>query len=142
VSTQVGRCPTLIGRAADVATIAQAAAQIAAGGRGAMVVVSGEAGVGKSRLASEAIRLAEVGGLRAMIGNCRSDDGGAYAPFVSAVRRRIRTSDDDELAHLFAPPATLAASLMPEIASAIDVPSVAPSFDDLAVASASSPARN
>jgi class 3 adenylate cyclase len=131
---RVGLCPTQIGRDQQVAAIGQACELIAAGGRGAMIVVSGEAGVGKSRLAAAARELADRRGLRVMVGECRTDDDGAYGPFVSALRRRIRTLDDDGLVELFAPPATLAAALVPEIAPVVGLPSTMPSFDDLAVA--------
>jgi predicted ATPase len=47
------RCPVFVGRDAELAALAEMFSR-AAGGRGACAVVIGEAGVGKTRLVSEA----------------------------------------------------------------------------------------
>jgi class 3 adenylate cyclase/tetratricopeptide (TPR) repeat protein len=61
----------LVGREAELASIARALEK-AAGGTGQVVAVIGEAGVGKSRLVAEAIRLATMRGLAVHIGEAQS----------------------------------------------------------------------
>ena len=61
------RCPVLVGRAAETAVLTAALAAVR-GGAGRAVFVSGEAGVGKSRLAREVV--AAAGELTAVVGRC------------------------------------------------------------------------
>jgi DNA-binding CsgD family transcriptional regulator len=71
-------CPVLIGRNAEVGTLTDALA--AAGeGRGAVVFVTGDAGVGKSRLATEAASLARSHGLCVLHG--RAVESSVPVPF-------------------------------------------------------------
>ncbi len=96
-----------------------------------MTLVSGQAGVGKSKLAAEALRLAEELGLGRLVGHCTSGATVPYAPFVTALRRRTRTLEPDALARLFDGPALLAAALLPEAAAAVGLPVGVPAQDDL-----------
>jgi class 3 adenylate cyclase/tetratricopeptide (TPR) repeat protein len=61
----------LVGRADELGVI-RALVEGAAAGRGAVLAVSGEPGIGKSRLAAEAVDLARRGGLSTHSGACRS----------------------------------------------------------------------
>jgi class 3 adenylate cyclase/tetratricopeptide (TPR) repeat protein len=63
--------PPLVGRADELAMI-RALVQEAAAGRGAVLGISGEPGIGKSRLATEAVDLARRRGLSTYTGACRS----------------------------------------------------------------------
>jgi class 3 adenylate cyclase/tetratricopeptide (TPR) repeat protein len=63
--------PPLIGRRAEVARL-WTLVEGAAAGRGAVLVISGEPGIGKSRLAAEAVDLARRRGLPTYSGACRS----------------------------------------------------------------------
>lgn len=64
----------LVGRATELATI-QAALDAAAVGRGALVLVTGEPGIGKTTLLSETARVAADRGARVLRGRCWDDDG-------------------------------------------------------------------
>ena len=89
------------------------------GGSGRIVLVSGPAGAGKSRMVAEASRLAAEGGLARLEGHASPDAGVPYACFVTAIRRRTRTMDETQLAELFAGPASLATALLPEVAATL-----------------------
>ncbi|MQA81808.1 MAG: AAA family ATPase [Streptosporangiales bacterium] len=80
-----------IGRAAERAALDDALARAVAG-QPRVVVVSGEAGVGKSRLVEQLAARAGDGGARVLLGTCvAAGPGGlALAPFIGALRRLIR----------------------------------------------------
>ncbi len=63
--------PPLIGRGAELAGI-RGLVERASTGRGAALAISGEPGIGKSRLATEAVHLARRRGLSTYSGACRS----------------------------------------------------------------------
>src|SRR6202453_2312093 len=121
-------CPVQIGREAEVAQLASNAQ------RRVMTLIVGEAGVGKSRLVSEAVRVAQELGLARFVGNCSATPTVPYAPFVSAIRRQTRTLDAAALAQLFEGPALLAAALLPETARALGLPKEAPEQEGLVAA--------
>lgn len=127
-------CPVQIGRERESAVIAEHCDVVVASGVGAMLLIAGEAGVGKSRLAAEALQLAESRGLGRLVGQCAADAGLPYGPFVTALRRRIRTLDDGELRELFGGSAMLATSLLPEVMPAVSSPVATPRPEDLFVA--------
>ncbi|MDE3065313.1 MAG: AAA family ATPase, partial [Acidobacteriota bacterium] len=118
-------CPVQVGRDAEVVTLARLCAQRTA------TLIGGEAGVGKSRLAAEALRLAAERGMVALVGHCTPEGTLPYAPFATALRRRTRTMERAELDGLFADAAFLSAALLPEVARAIGVPTEAPNQADL-----------
>jgi ATP/maltotriose-dependent transcriptional regulator MalT len=60
-------CPVLVGRASQVDTVARLCSQVQ-GGSGRTLLIAGEAGVGKSRLAGEAIAYAAAAGWVALRG--------------------------------------------------------------------------
>lgn len=60
------------------------------GGRGRLVVLSGEPGVGKTRLTEELGIEARRRGARVFVGNCYEAEGTApYSPFVEAIERAL-----------------------------------------------------
>ena len=81
-------CPVLVGRDAEVARL-QAAIERAAAGQPATVLVAGEAGIGKTRLVTEALGHATDLGAVALAGGCLDVGDGvlAYAPVVEALRQ-------------------------------------------------------
>src|SRR3954470_10152273 len=88
----------MVGRAAEVAVLA-AARELAARGRARFVLVSGEAGIGKTRLVRALAQRARADGWRILWGECVPAVAGElpYAPFVAALR--------DELGNRLAAPA-------------------------------------
>src|SRR5688572_33431231 len=82
------RSPVLIGRRAELATARQLLGH-AARGDGRTLLVTGEAGIGKSRLVAE-VRAAATGtGLRVLTGQA-IDGGGTYRPVAEALARPLR----------------------------------------------------
>jgi tetratricopeptide (TPR) repeat protein len=61
----------------------------AAGGEGQVLLISGEPGVGKSRLVRELVTQVQVGGDRALVGECYAESGTLYAPFAQMVRQAL-----------------------------------------------------
>jgi DNA-binding NarL/FixJ family response regulator len=79
-------CPVLIGRAADL-TALQALIEQAKRGEGQVALISGEAGIGKSRLVAEVKTTAAGQGFLLLQGNCfQADRAFPYAPFLDLLR--------------------------------------------------------
>jgi predicted ATPase len=80
-------CPVLVGRDAEIARL-RAALERTAAGEPATVLVAGEAGIGKTRLVTEAVGHATVLGAVVLSGGCLDVGDGvlAYAPVVEALR--------------------------------------------------------
>ncbi len=113
-----------VGRAAERATLADAWTAAQSGNR-RVVLVAGEPGAGKTRLASEFARVAHAEGALVLGGRCDEGMGVPYQPFVEALRWHIdHTSDDDLVAALGRWPGELT-RLVPEIADR--VPGATPS---------------
>jgi DNA-binding CsgD family transcriptional regulator/tetratricopeptide (TPR) repeat protein len=91
-------CPVLVGRDAEVARL-RAAIERAAAGQAATVLVAGEAGIGKTRLVTEAAGHAAGLGAVALAGGCLDIGDGvlAYAPMVEALRPLARLLGPAEL---------------------------------------------
>src|SRR3954470_17561910 len=86
--------PTLVGRATELSAMARAL-DGALAGTPIHQLVAGEAGVGKSRLVSEAAALATGRGIRVVVGGCADVGHGGvpYGPIVEALRTLVRTLD-------------------------------------------------
>ena len=78
-------CPVLVGRDEEVRHL-DAALGAAAAGRGAAVLITGEAGVGKSRLVRETARKAQALGIAVLTGRAVATDvPTAFRPFAEAL---------------------------------------------------------
>ena len=66
-------------------------------GRGGAIMISGEAGIGKSRLASEAIKFAGRGGCTVLQGSCIYSEGSEpYLPFIEALGHSLEGRKDPD----------------------------------------------
>jgi tetratricopeptide (TPR) repeat protein len=84
-ASRAGRRP-FVGRARELDEL-RAALDQTAEGRGSLVLLSGEAGIGKTRLLQELVREARDRGLRVATGRCWEGGGApAYWPWIQAVR--------------------------------------------------------
>ena len=61
----------------------------AVGGQGQTLLISGEPGIGKTRLMRELATHVEVTGGRTLVGTCYAEGGAPYAPFAQIVRRTL-----------------------------------------------------
>src|SRR5438552_8629719 len=88
----------------------------AVAGRGRLFLLSGEPGIGKSRLADELLRSARARGARILIGRCW-DGGGApaYWPWVQSLRSYVRESDTAGLRSQLGAGAAAVAQILPEL---------------------------
>jgi DNA-binding CsgD family transcriptional regulator len=114
-------CPVLIGREDDLAVIHQLMEQ-AAQGKGQVALVSGEAGLGKSRLVSESIEQANRSGSRILQGNCFETDGTLpYAPFIDLLRTYRAGHPGDDLETVFGSSSNELIKLLPELSEKITI---------------------
>jgi DNA-binding CsgD family transcriptional regulator len=108
--------PVVVGRDAEAARL-RAALDQAAGGRPAIVMVAGEAGVGKTRLVTDLTgRAAELGAV-ALSGGCLDVGDGvlAYAPLVEALRPLVGLLDSAELERVLGGARGELARVVPEL---------------------------
>ena len=85
-------------------------------GRGAVVLLSGEPGVGKTRLAEEQMAEARRRGMTALIGRCYEAEGAPpYIPFVEMLEEAVRTFPPEALQEALGDSAPEVAKLMPEL---------------------------
>jgi class 3 adenylate cyclase/tetratricopeptide (TPR) repeat protein len=105
----------LIGRAEPQAELL-AALDLAASGRGSMVMIGGEPGVGKTRLCDEILAEARKRGFLTLVGHCYESQGSPpYIPFVEMVESAIRQVDPGVLREHLGDSAGEVARLVPEL---------------------------
>jgi len=86
-------CPTLIGRTDDLATLHRLV-DLAGEGRGGVVLVSGEAGIGKSRLVAEVKAEALAHDFWLVQGSCfPTDHAIPYAPLLDLLRSHFSSHE-------------------------------------------------
>ena len=93
-----GGSPVLVGRAAEMATLAAAFEAVRQGGPAALLI-GGEAGVGKTRLISEFAVEARAAGGRVLTGGCLElgADGLPFAPFTAMLRDLVRETGAEQI---------------------------------------------
>ncbi len=93
--------PILVGRATELLAL-DAALRRAEAGSPAIVLIGGDAGLGKTRLVDEFAAAARQSGARVLIGGCvdLGGEGVPYGPFLEALRSLGRELQPDALAEL------------------------------------------
>lgn len=105
----------LVGREAEVGELL-ALLERTASGRGALVTLSGEPGVGKTRLAWELIAQARQRGFFTLVGNCYEGEGTpAFDPWVETLQSAARRAEPKVLRELLADGGPEIAKLLPEL---------------------------
>ncbi|MFP5019758.1 helix-turn-helix transcriptional regulator [Pseudonocardia phyllosphaerae] len=89
----------LVGRSTELAAL-RADLEAARSGRAGAVLLAGDAGIGKSRLAAELAGVAEASGFRVVVGRCL-DTGSAPLPYlpISEVVGELVATDPELVAH-------------------------------------------
>lgn len=115
--------PDLVAREAELVALRSAVASAAAG-RSSTVLVSGDAGVGKSRLLQELADVAQRDGALVLVGRCVDVGDGElpYAPVSSALRGLVAQLPPDQLNEALGPARSELARLVPDLA---DLPTAA-----------------
>ena len=108
--------PVFVGRADELARLSGALETAAAGHPGTRLI-TGEAGIGKSRLVEEFLTQARASDALVLEGDCLplGETGLAYAPFVAALRPLVRSLDPDRLDRLIGPGRAELAHLLPDL---------------------------
>ncbi|MGH2982347.1 MAG: protein kinase domain-containing protein [Solirubrobacterales bacterium] len=108
-----------VGREAELAQLREAADETLAG-RGRLVLIAGEPGIGKTRTAEELATYAQVRGANVHWGRCHEDEGApAYWPWVQAIRSYVREADPVALAWEMGSGAADIARVVPEVAERV-----------------------
>ena len=104
-----------VGRQREMSEL-RTALDAAMGGRGQMVMLSGEPGIGKTRLAQELASRAESLGAQVLWGRCY-EHGGAppYWPFVQPIRTYIESADPKQLSTQTGSGGAVIAEILPEL---------------------------
>ena len=108
--------PVFVGRAAELERLADALER-AASGRPSLVLVAGEAGVGKSRLLDEFLARSAASGTITLAGACLDlgEGGLPFAPFAEALRGWARVLDPEVRAAVVGPAGGPLALLVPDL---------------------------
>lgn len=108
--------PVFVGRGREL-DVLMGALEGARAGDPSVVIVGGDAGVGKTRLVEETAARAGQADARVLIGSCveLGGEGLPFAPLVDALRELARTTDPDELEIFLGPARRELARLLPEL---------------------------
>ena len=126
-------CPIMIGRAEPTATLNRCL-ELTQAAHGNTLLIAGEAGIGKSRFATEAKAHARVLGMQAVQGNCfESDRVFPYAPLIDLLRDLLDNRPLPDVAELLGAAAPDLVKLSPEISArlpgVIPAPSATPEME-------------
>jgi class 3 adenylate cyclase len=121
----VGPCPVLVRREEQLAALEDALLE-SRRGEGRLVVLAGEAGIGKTRLAAEVARQARRLGSAVLWGGCSEAELSLpYLPFVEAIGNYLSGEDVEALSKRLGPMARELSQLFPQFGdgSGLETPS-------------------
>ncbi len=108
-------CPTSIGREAQLCALLERL-DGAESGAGAVVLLGGDAGVGKSRLMRDLKREAMARRFRTIEGRCSSTESAVpYAPLMDALRFRISKGEGEAVAEMLGPLRAILTPVFPQL---------------------------
>ena len=108
-------CPTSVGRDAPLGALVGSLDRAIAGS-GAVVLVAGDAGIGKSRLMKDLKQQAAVREVRVIEGRCSSTESSVpYAPLMNALRFRIAKGEGEAVAEMLGPLRAVLAPIFPQL---------------------------
>jgi predicted ATPase/DNA-binding winged helix-turn-helix (wHTH) protein len=100
----VGNLPVFVGRADQLTTVERSYRRAFSGAGGCTLLVWGEAGIGKTRLAEELVSRATEGQACALWGRCLPDEGTPpFWPWTQILRQWISTQDEAAIARILDP---------------------------------------
>ncbi|MCH7843579.1 MAG: AAA family ATPase [Chloroflexi bacterium] len=109
-----------IGRQPELSVLTTALDDAIAG-RGQVVLLAGEPGIGKTRLSLELAAIAEEKGARVLRGWCYEHGGApAYWPWLQCMRAYVETADSGQLREEMGPGAADILEILPELAVKLD----------------------
>ena len=109
-----------VGREAELSALLEAAEE-ARSGRGALFLVAGEPGIGKSRLADELAAYARERGFGVLRGRCWEGPGApAFWPWAQVLRASLRGAGSDDLRKRLGGHAADIAELLPELRDEVE----------------------
>lgn len=121
--------PVVVGRESYLEELERLLEQ-ASQGQGQLALLSGEAGIGKSRLAAEVKRKAGAAGAWVLQGQCDEQDRVvAYAPLLEMLRAHLNDPAAEDVSQRLGPVATTIARLFPELDLPITEAEVSPAPD-------------
>jgi DNA-binding SARP family transcriptional activator len=124
----------LVGRDAQLAAVG-AAVRTGAAGRGRVVLVAGEPGIGKTRLAEEVAQQAAAEGVRVAWGRCYEGEGApAFWPWVQMVRQLLTEVPPGALGGLPERSGPELSQLLPELKEQVPAAAAPPPVVDMAAA--------
>ena len=113
----------VLGRKTELSVLTAAAKRVAAGDGREVLLVSGEAGQGKTTLVAEAARWAFDSGACVLFGHCEEDLATPYQLFAEAIGHYVTHAIEDELPDLLGAHGSELARLVPDLANRVpDLP--------------------
>ena len=114
-TARLNRLSRLVGRAEELRDLKRAV-EGALSGRGGFVMVSGEPGIGKTRLAEEACVYARLGGAQVLVGHAyEAESSVPYTPFIEAIRAYVAARPADAVRQELGDAASEVAKLVSEV---------------------------
>jgi DNA-binding CsgD family transcriptional regulator len=119
----------LIGRQPELAVLT-AALDDAKAGRGRLVMLAGEPGIGKTRLVQELATLAKASGVQVLWGWCYEGEGApSYWPWVDSLRTYIRSTEPGLLKTQLGNGAATIGEMVPDVLAILDGIPAAPTME-------------